>query len=783
MVKVIKNKVLRSLALILGLMMSAVAPAIAQDIPLMPVDPAVQCVVMPDGLSCYVADNPYVKGFADYALVCKESGEALMSLKDVPTVDASLTDSTLIRIMYEVQSLAKPSGLAVIACGDLRADDVLRKLRYMSFMIPASGQVQSPEISGVCQSPVSFSIRTDASKGLSTACAQWVAPRTPEAYLATTQPAVYDKAAHELGTIVTSRVRKTLRDKAVPVADVAFRHVGSLHSDSGETFAFEVTVRDTSIAEAEKALRAALASVDAYGASSSELILAENVYFKHLENEILKHDRTNAAYVQMCTRAYLMGAPLSSSAQRLAYLRSKDLAPKDRESIFAGISSVLMELPVQDSIADSKVYFSASDTMAFPSVGPKVGMRLSRKEHLSGGVVWTFSNGFKVVYKKMPTSGVLYYTLALNGGYGDIKDLAKGEGGYISDYLGLCNVSGMKARDFVNVLQLSGITMEAQVNLSNVMLTGQVRDANAALLMKALLAVANERTPDHDAMAYHIECEKLRLLHECEDMRSVVDSLMCPDYRYFSHKSSGDVSVALVDKAESMLGRMSSQMNDGVLVLVGDMYESELKKAILPYVGGFNTREAAPRKTVVNYQPVSGNMTYNAEGENDAIVMHISTRMPMTVENYMAVEISAMALKPLLIDALAPYGVEFQLDYTRRIYPEDRLNVTVVVSAPDGGAMAPEVLPVLRRVVSGVSGSDLNEGYILACKEYMKHKYAVQMEQPAYWLHAVAMRYLDGKDYTTGYASKIDAVSVEDIRKIFRLLDKGICIEYITNRK
>ena len=50
----------------------------------------------------------------------------------------SVIDSTLILIMNEVESLAAPAGLAVIACGDLKADDMLRKLRYMSYMIPAS---------------------------------------------------------------------------------------------------------------------------------------------------------------------------------------------------------------------------------------------------------------------------------------------------------------------------------------------------------------------------------------------------------------------------------------------------------------------------------------------------------------------------------------------------------------------------------------------------------------------------------------------------------------------
>ena len=92
MVKVIKNRVLRLLALASGLIFSTIVPISAQDLPLLPEDAAVCRIVMPDGLSCYVADNPYVKGFADYVLVCKASGKILLDLHDVPTVNESVTD-------------------------------------------------------------------------------------------------------------------------------------------------------------------------------------------------------------------------------------------------------------------------------------------------------------------------------------------------------------------------------------------------------------------------------------------------------------------------------------------------------------------------------------------------------------------------------------------------------------------------------------------------------------------------------------------------------------------
>lgn len=781
MVKVIKNKVFRLLASVAVLVSSTIMPPLfAQNLPLMPEDPAVHHAVLPDGLSCYVAENPYVKGFADYALVCRESGRTLISLRDVPAANESVTDSILIRMMMEVESLAVPSGLAVIACGDLKADEMMRKLRYMSYMIPASEPVPGAVLSSQKQSEVVFEVQTDDAVGLATVVAHWRAPRTPVSLMNTVQTAVYEKTVNEMGTIVCSRVRKALRDRRIPVADVVFRHVGSLEMVSDETFRFEVTVRDTSVADAEDALRTTLASVDVYGASANELIIAEDVYFSGLDSRRYGYDRTNAAYVQMCTRAFLMNTPLAASAQRLDFLRSKSISAQTREQIFSGIASALIDMPSDVGSDALKPYFNASDTLAFPSPGPVAKLRSSKKEPLSGGVVWTFSNGFRIIYKKMPTGGKLHYALAMNGGYGDVSDLANGEGAFMSDYLDLCNISGMSARDFKRTLLLSGITMNQKVNLSNIMISGEVRDGNAPLLMKALLAVANERSRNAEDVAYYIQSEGLRLQYAPADVRTVVDSLMCPDYKYSPYKSEGNVSEDFAAKAEGLFARMSSKMNDGVLVLVGDMDESDLRKAILPYVGGFRTTEGFSRRTVVQYQPVSGSMTYNVDGPYDMMMVALSARLPMTADNYMAAEAAAMVMKHIVSDALAPYGVDVQLRYARMIYPEDRLSVMLMIRGED---VSQDMLSAMRRAVAGASGSDVEADYIAACKAYMKHKYAVQMKEPAYWLQAMAMRYLDGKDYTTGYASKIDAVTENDVRRILDLLEMGSKIEYIINKE
>ena len=99
------------------------------------------------------------------------------------------------------------------------------------------------------------------------------------------------------------------------------------------------------------------------------------------------------------------------------------------------------------------------------------------------------------------------------------------------------------------------------------------------------------------------------------------------------------------------------------------------------------------------------------------------------------------------------------------------------------GEMSQEISSTFRRAVAAASECKMDATYMAACKAYMKHKYAVKMQEPDYWLHATALRYLDGKDYTTGHAARIDAVSEADIRKILGLLETGSKIEYIINSK
>ena len=73
-----------------------------------------------------------------------------------------------------------------------------------------------------------------------------------------------------------------------------------------------------------------------------------------------------------------------------------------------------------------------------------------------------------------------------------------------------------------------------------------------------------------------MECERLRLSSARGEYRSrlaVIDSIMCPGYRYYLNKSASGLYQDLPSRAEKFYKAQFAKANDGAIVIVGDMDE------------------------------------------------------------------------------------------------------------------------------------------------------------------------------------------------------------------
>jgi hypothetical protein len=78
---------------------------------------------------------------------------------------------------------------------------------------------------------------------------------------------------------------------------------------------------------------------------------------------------------------------------------------------------------------------------------------------------------------------------------------------------------------------------------------------------------------------------------------------------------------------------------------------------------------------------------------------------------------------------------------------------------------------------------NITDDDLASWKGILKQYVSDQKKTPEYWMNAISMRYLDGKDFTTGCNAKIDAVTADDIRNLLTSLAEGSRVEYIIERK
>lgn len=738
---------------------------------------------------------------------------ALLVLLDV-TDRVSVTDDPFLRKWYS------PSDQAVIIAGDVDAASLIEKMKMLSYMTPA---VQSSPRKGyVWEEKETVYEAVDTShQEVSSLTAMWSSARTPVEYMNTIQPVIYELFLAELGMIAEDYIADGLRARNIPYADLSCGHRSSIQSSGDEVFAVKVSVPEKDFPEAVRTVGEVMGRIDAGKTDVDDLLRMKRMCMDSAREQAFRSVLSNSEYVDQCVNSFLYNGSLASYRTKVNFLSGRVLADSTELRLFNSISSALLDpesnlsvsysAPVPaDSVrnifgqgwassAEATEFqsgYTRSDVPYFEYSGPKMKVKSERTDHMSGGLEWTFSNGFKVVYRRMPTDGRIYYNLAINSGLSSIKDLRKGEGGYVSDYFFLSRINGIPTDDFMATLEAEGMYFDVNVGLNATMMSGSADDDDLDYMMSALHAAVYGRKMDYAAVKYYESGEPLRnaaRIGTSAEMVATVNDIMCPDYEYVSYKMSESLSPELAVKADAFFGELSGKMNDGVLILLGDMDPIVLKKKLLTYVGGFTTTDRAFRRPLVRYVPASGWSTYTVRGDRNSVDIAMSMPLALTVDNYMAAEVAAMVLRKMISEALADTGMYPSMAYELKIYPSEKVDFHIALNEISGDGFSSdtevsgpiEALSLVRSVLSDAaeSGVEINAADVEMFKTQLKDRMKAEMKDPEYWLDVIARRHLAGKDFTSGYEARINSVTVDKVRSILARLNDGTRVEYIISER
>lgn len=801
------------------------APVGAQEIPVFSLWGGVTRGRLPSGIEYYLLPGLSSKGYADFALVQLEAPDSSVlraSLRDlphfrgrepyrfladagvgyrrdgylrrsgdaavfeffnVPVYRTEVADSVYLMLL---DIAAKSDGSqALMVCGDIDVDATRRTLSLLSLMTPPAPRISTRPALPAYQ-PLPYECHV-IDRGATTALRwEFRFPRLSEKQMNTPLPFVLRLYTSCLSELLDARIRTAFSEAGIPLAELTFRYRDSSDSPLFECYSIGLRTLPGDAQRAEVLMAGVLSALCENGAGVQEFRHASSCVFFSQS----LHGASGAAAVRSLHRLvnhYLYGSTLTSPGEVEKFFARRKMSPNQLAGLFNGFVRELLS-PVLDGGEDRQVYlWNAPDSSSL--VLPVARVRLiSDRPAPGGGRRWSFSNGMKVVYRPQKGGGHFRYAVSLHGGYNHVRHLREGEGAFIGDLWALEGISGMRRGEMAALLRGEGIRMDAQVSLEDFRLEGDAPSGKYPLLFKALLAMGTRLERDGSALGYFAACEALS--ERCG--RSVderLDSIAIAPYLYTSLRDASHLSQDLQERAHRYFQSRFQAVNDGLIVLTGDLDEAALKKFLCRHLGNFTTAFRRERRASMTVPLRSGSLSFTVpadrrEGQSVHVAMY--GRLVLSRKNYMTFQLAQVALEKELVRSLADKGLYATVDERMDLLPEEWVCLRVHCRpchpsglpegvAPDG---AGEAALALRAAVDRLREGSIAQKDLEAWKAALVRRVETLSQDPAFYLSATLFREVSGKDFLSDYAAVIKSIRAEDLQSVLTTLYDGCRIEY-----
>lgn len=706
-----------------------------------------------------------------------------------------------------------PENQAVIISGDINESEVRGKMDMLSMFVARRQRVHKAS-EYHWQESEGPEIRNVQTWNRNVISAEYRYPRTAEGDMATVLPLVTSRYASELGILLRKRLTVALAKAKVPYSSIDFSYQSSADRNGDELFRVSIATSQDFLGKAAGVLSGTLASIDAHGVSPDEFRDIENELNLTLSDRYGSSVIENSRYVDKCVSAFLYGSSLSSDQDNLRFFDSRNMDAETSAGLFNNFTAALIDRtrnltlicesssPAADDLKIKDIFSSSwpgapaaaqrsfsADTTSLRKPSGKTKIRLISPEPLYGGEMWTFTNGMKVIYKRVPGSGNFHYSWIFKGGFSNMQGLKMGESAYLGDLLGTYRIAGMPGADFMEMVRSNGITMDISSSISEFSISGSARSSKIQLLVKSLLSLAESRSPDAEAYRYFRSCEELR--NSTPSVESKLDSIMNIDLTMSEYKRKVLLADDLQTRAGKYYDETLSRSSDGALIIVGDIDVNVLKKILLQYIGSFKTEKAYAYRSRNRRSAVTSRTTVFARAEEPAIGISLSAPINYTAENYMAANIAASAMEEAVASAVSQAGWTVSASDEVRMFPEESLTIEMILTQARSEGLPASmirvdssdvVLELARQAIGKLGDGGLSSDGLKVGKTMLYNYFESWKSDPATMARMLALRYSYGKDLVTDYKSKISGVNASSVNPILSSLASGGIAEYVVRK-
>ena len=780
----------------------------AQGLPKLKQAGEVTTGTLPNGIAYYLVANPTVKGRADFALVQEgvtdvpASRQALSELEhlspkafllrtavpytkngyvqidrgarvfhfpDVDISSKSTSDSTML-MLFDLIKLSRGEQ-SIIISGDIDRSVYKTTLQTLGLTVPRISPTQraSQQKEG---SKLEFN--PDGEGGAIEFT--FIDGSVSRDQANTPVPLVSELFGREMSYIVTDRLQRELKERDIPCYMDAESHILRLY------------VPEEQRREALKVVSGVFADVSKGGVTLAEFEMAKNISLARLVQTGLKPGKSNAFYVDRCVSAARFGTNLASQDIIKNFFKGRKITPKRELELFGNFAHAFLGDGWMESgeLHQAKSYPIMGEVLKTPQVR---GIKLANTttDPVSGGRLWTFSNGIKVIYKRDASTDRFKFCFAARGGASSVRDIRPGESAYLSDVLATGRIAGMSTYDFHQMLLSNGITLFGAITLEDMRIYGEAEPEDVESVLKALLKIGYTCEIDQESYDYFRRSALIKTASVPSSIVSVMDSLICPDYIFLEKSSAHNLSDDLPERVQEYISRRFSNAADGIFIFTGNIAEEKLLQALTRFLGNFKTSRIYALREPVRYNLHSGRTTHVSEGPDHSVNLAATGLFPANLDNYYAFQIALEAVRKQLAVGLAPLGMYAEVSGRMELSPVERMTLYIICRPcnQDGlpaGITASEPLAAIREIrreFDDLQYFAVTDAQFKAYKEIVRNNIARELATPEGIIKYCLYRYSEGKDLISLYSKSIDRVQEDDVRMILEEIISSGVVEYV----
>lgn len=779
----------------------------AQGLPKLKQAEEVTTGALPNGIVYYLVANPATKGRADFALVQEnltdvdQTREVLAQLEHLspkdflarsgvpytskgyveisknartfhfPDVDISskaTADSTLL-LMLDLMRLSDGEQ-AIVISGDIDRTVYKNTLHTLGLTIPRITPGPRPNI------PKQSAVLTVNDAGSGPIEFQFRPGSVTRDQANTPVPLVAELLGREMSYIVTDRIRHELQARNIPC------YMDARLSE------LKVYVADSLRAETLKAIGGVFADISKGNVTLAEFDKAKRISLARLVDTGLKPGKSNAFYVQCCVSAARFGTNLASQDIIRNFFKGRKITPKRELELFNNFAHAFLgdEWEETEGGAQLKHYPILDEVLKTPVVR---GVKLANTtiDPVSGGKLWTFSNGIKVIFKPDRSADGFNFCFAARGGASSVRDIHPGESAYLTAALGLGRVAGIPAYDFREMLLADGIEMSGNLTLEDMRIFGKAQKEDIESVLKALIKIGYEHESDDATFDYFRKSAIIRSESVHSPVTAVMDSLICPDYMFLEKSSGRNIREDLPERVAEYLTARFSNAADGIFIFTGNISEENLLQALTKYIGNFKTTRIYSLREPVSYDLHSGRSTHMVDGDDHSVNLAATGLFPATIDNYYAFLIAQEAVKKQLARRLAPLGMYAEVSGKMDLTPVERMTLYITCrpcaadGLPEGVEPSGPLAAVrdIRAEFSDLMYFSVSNAEFKAYKEIVRNNVARELATPEGMIKYCLYRYSEGKDLISLYSRSIDRIDMDDVREILEEIISSGVVEYV----